>query len=150
MKNSDYSCSYTVQQTQKEVFNAICNVKGWWEINTEGNTTKPEDKFTVRFGKTYVDFKVVEWVPEKKIAWGVTDCWLEGFKDEKEWNNTQVNFEIETAGDGSNIRMTHIGLNPEVYCYENCKKGWDFYAGVSLKQLIETGKGQPNTPQKER
>jgi hypothetical protein len=41
--------------------------------------------------------------------------------------------------------MTHIGLVPGVECYEDCKKGWNFYVGESLFRWMTEGKGLPGS-----
>ena len=39
--------------------------------------------------------------------------------------------------------MKHVGLIPEIECYESCEKGWNFFTGDSLLKLINEGKGMP-------
>ena len=46
--------------------------------------------------------------------------------------------------------MTHIDLIPEIECYENCGKGWNFYTGESLTKLINEEAGMPDTPTNKR
>ena len=101
------------------------------------------DIFTTHFGETFVTFKVVEVVPQKKIVWLVTDCYLHWLKDKTEWTNTKLSFEISTENDETKILFTHIGLAPEVECYNDCRKGWDQYIKDSLLKLITEGKGLP-------
>jgi hypothetical protein len=54
-----------------------------------------------------------------------------------------MDFEISTVGDQTKINFTHIGLVPEIECYNMCVKGWDQYFKGSLYKLITEGKGQP-------
>lgn len=42
------------------------------------------------------------------------------------------------------LRFTHDGLVPEYECYDACSRGWTFYIGESLCDLITTGYGHPN------
>jgi hypothetical protein len=44
------------------------------------------------------------------------------------------------------VSFTHVGLVPEIECYNDCRKGWDFYIKESLRKLITEGKGVPETP----
>ena len=53
-------------------------------------------------------------------------------------------FEIWENENATQINFTHVGLIPEVECYENCKKGWNFFIGESLRKLITEGQGQPD------
>jgi len=97
----------------------------------------------VRFGETFVTFKVTESVPNEKIVWQVTDCYLPWLKDKTEWNYTNVVFEIFALDDNTRVAMTHIGLVPEIECFEGCKLGWDKYFKGSLFKLLTEHAGVP-------
>ncbi|MGN6342389.1 MAG: hypothetical protein ACTHML_15550 [Ginsengibacter sp.] len=49
------------------------------------------------------------------------------------------------AKPGSNLLTLVV---PWVECYEMCVKGWDQYFKSSLRELITTGKGQPQLRRK--
>ena len=150
MTAEDYHSAIIATVTAEEAFESINHVWKWWATNFEGSSEKLNDVFTVRFGETFVTFKVVESVPSKKIVWLVTDCYLHWLKDKKEWKNTQLDWEISSKGDVTRIDFTHVGLVPEIECYNDCKKGWDFYSKESLKNLLTEGKGMPETPKNAR
>jgi hypothetical protein len=150
MKQKDYQTSISVNATAKEAQEAINNVSEWWTKNFEGNANKLNDKFTVRFGKTFVDFKISEVVPDKKIVWSVTDCYLDWLNDKKEWNNTDIVWEISGNGKATKIDMIHVGLVPEIECYNDCRKGWNFFVNESLLKLLNEGKGLPDSPKASR
>lgn len=145
MTSIDYHIAFTVNNFPEEVYSAICRVPEWWSKNVEGNTDQLQDEFTILFGETFVRFRITEMIPDRKITWLVTDCYLHFLKDKTEWTDTQVEFEISVTPDGTKMEMTHAGLEPGIECYENCKAGWDFYAGKSLLKLITEKKGQPDT-----
>ena len=42
------------------------------------------------------------------------------------------------------MRFSHIGLTPEIECYEKCTSAWGFYINTSLRRLITTDEGAPN------
>lgn len=42
------------------------------------------------------------------------------------------------------VRFAHVGLAPQYECYEVCSNAWGGYLGCSLRNLINTGEGQPN------
>jgi hypothetical protein len=46
MSDPDYTTAITVDQTAKEAFNAINNVRGWWSEEIEGSTDKLGDELT--------------------------------------------------------------------------------------------------------
>ena len=77
------------------------------------------------------------------MVWQVTDSYLDWLTDKMEWQNTKMSFEISTKDNSTQINFTHIGLVPEVECYNDCVKGWDQYIKGSLLKLITEGKGQP-------
>lgn len=143
MTNKNYHSSITVNITPQQAFNGICKVNDWWG-HIDGKTEKLNDVFTYRPSETWVNFTITEFVPDKKIVWHVTDCYLPWLKDKKEWNNTDVVFEIEQKGDSTQINFTHNGLVPEIECYDACTKGWGKYFNGSLLNLLTTGKGQPS------
>ncbi|HVM88736.1 MAG TPA: hypothetical protein VMT76_11155 [Puia sp.] len=145
-KPKNYQACITVNADAKDAFEKIAKVNEWWASNIEGNTQKKGNVFTVRFGETFVTFKIAEAVPGKKTVWHVTDCYLHWIKDKKEWNDTKVVFTISEKHKETIIDMEHIGLTPAVECYTNCEKGWDFYIKQSLHKFITTGKGMPEKP----
>ena len=144
MENQDYQATIAVSQTAHEAFTAINNVSNWWTENLKGHSEKLNDVFTVDFGdNNFVTHKLIEVIPDKKVMWLVTDCYLSWFNDKTEWNDTKMSFEISTKGNSTEINFTHVGLVPEVECYDMCVKGWDQYVKGSLFKLITEGKGQP-------
>jgi hypothetical protein len=144
MENQNYMATLTVSQTANEVFKHINSVSKWWTENSEGDSENLNGVFTVDFGdNNFVTHKLIEVIPNKKVVWLVTDCYLSWFKDKTEWTNTKMSFEISTKGNSTQISFTHIGLVPEVECYDMCVKGWDQYVKGSLFKLITEGTGQP-------
>ena len=144
MKSENYNRSITANVNPIEAFNSICKVNEWWGKNIDGQTVKLNDVFTFHAGDTWVTFKITESDPGKKIVWHVTGCFLHWLNNKTEWNDTDVVFEISEKGDATEINFTHVGLVPQVECYNNCVKGWDQYFKGSLLNLLTTGKGQPN------
>ena len=152
MENKNYHKSIIVNISAEEAMKKISQVNLWWKKDFKGSAEKLNDTFTVPFTEpSFVDFIVSELIPDKKIVWKVTDCYLPWFRDKKEWNNTEVVFQLsgestrpdDTIGQGSTkIDFTHIGLVPEVECYDVCEKGWNGHIHT-LDQLINDGKGLP-------
>lgn len=147
MNTSDYRATLLVDKTPEEVINAINNIRGWWSEEMEGSAEKSNDVFTVRFGEVYITMKIVELIPGQKIVWQVIDCNKPWLKNKKEWNGTKISFEVSKKDDKTQIRFAHLGLVPEVECFEVCSNAWTDYLQGSLFKLITTGKGKP-TPMK--
>jgi len=143
MNSENFTCSITANITAKEAFESITKVNEWWTENLEGHSQKLNDVFTAHFGKTFTTHKLIEVVPGKKIVWLITDCHLDWLNDKKEWKDTKMSFEITSKDNATQINFTHIGLTPEIECYNDCRKGWTFYITESLFKLITEHKGTP-------
>ena len=144
MKEQDYHTSITVDATAHEVFESINSISQWWTENLEGSSQKLNDEFTVRFGDVhYSKQKLVEVVPDKKVVWLVTDSKLNFLNDKHEWTNTKISFEISSENDKTKIHFTHIGLVPEIECFDACSNAWSQYIQQSLWRLVTTGKDSP-------
>ncbi|MBT2968437.1 MAG: SRPBCC domain-containing protein [Candidatus Thiodiazotropha sp. (ex Ctena orbiculata)] len=65
--------------------------------------------------------------------------------DPEEWLGTILKFEITEQDEVCTVALTHIGLTPEMACYEICKTGWDHYIAGSLKQHLDGLGGRPNS-----
>ena len=146
MNKQDFSISFLVDQSSKEAFEAINNVRGWWTEGVDGNTEKLNDEFSVQFWDVhYSRQKLIEVVPHKKIVWLITDSKLTFTEDESEWTDTKIIFDIAEKGNQTEVRFTHIGLVPQIECYKDCTNAWSGYINGSLQSLITTGKGKPTT-----
>ncbi|MGC4036317.1 MAG: SRPBCC domain-containing protein [Chitinophagaceae bacterium] len=145
MSNTDFTTTITVDQSPEEVFNAINNVRGWWSEEIEGGTEKLNDIYLYHYKDVHiVKIKLTEVVPSKKIAWIVLDNYFSFTTDQTEWVGTKIIFEITKKGDKTELHFTHQGLVPQYECYKICHDAWTNYIQNSLKNLITTGKGQPN------
>ena len=146
MANQNFSVSFLVDQRPGEVFAAVNNVKGWWTENLEGNSQKLNDEFEVRFGDVhYSKQKLIELVPNKKVVWLVTDSKLSFLKDKSEWTGTKISFEMDEQDKKTQVRFTHLGLVPEIECYDACSNAWSEYINHSLRALITASNGKANS-----
>ncbi len=143
MTTTDFRTTVAVNQNPQVVFDAIAHVGGWWSKHFKGNAKNKGDVFSVKFGDTFVDFTITESIPGQKLVWLVTDCNLHWISNKKEWNGTEVVWEIDRSGNSTEIVLTHIGLVPESECYKDCFAGWTGLLKGSLYKLIEEGIGQP-------
>ncbi len=141
MKKKDYHKSLSTNVSPAEAFKKVSSVGNWWTTSFKGNAKKLNDTFSVKMGDTTVDFKIIEAIPNKKIVWLVTDCYLSWIKAKHEWTHTRIVFEIAEEKNNTVIGMTHVGLVPEVECYNDCIAGWDHFIGESLAKYLKTGKG---------
>ncbi len=147
MKNQSYHNSITADIPGSEVFDKISRVPEWWGTDFQGQSRNVGDVFTVRFqsGDIYT-IKIVDVVPDKKIVWQVIDSVRPSLKDINEWTGTQIVWDISSQGDATQVDMTHVGLDPDLECYDVCSQGWDFLILKSLFNLITENQGNPVGP----
>lgn len=142
---SDFTMTLLVDQTPREVFNAVTNVRGWWSEGIKGGTEKLNDEFLFEVeGVHRSRQKLIEVVRDRRVVWLVTDSDMSFLRDRSEWTGTKVVFEIDRYGDMTKLTFTHQGLSPEVECYDACAPAWTEYVRHSLFRLITTGQGDPN------
>ena len=144
MNNKNLVITVDVDQSAREVFNAVNNVTKWWTENVKGKTKSLNDEFTVQFEDVhYSKQKLIEVVPDKKVVWLITESRLNFLQNKEEWNNTRLVFDISAHGDKTRLQFTHVGLVPDIECYNDCSNAWGYYISGSLAKLITSGKGQP-------
>ena len=143
MKKQDFHRTITVKASAKEAFEKIAKVGDWWAKSFVGKALKIGDTFRIEFGSTWVNFKIIESIPDKKIVWYVADSCLPWLKDDTEWNYTKIIYEISSNAGKTRIGFTHLGLVPEIECYGNCEKGWTRFITISLPKFINEGIGLP-------
>lgn len=142
---ANYSASFLIDKSPATVFNAIADVTAWWSEDFKGSSQVLGDEFSVTFGTVhYSKHKVLDFLPFKRIVWLVTDSKLSFLKNQKEWTGTKNIFEISTEDGKTRLTFTHLGLLPNIECYGDCSKGWNYYLKESLLPFILTGKGNPN------
>jgi len=146
MRSKSYSTHFVVDNTPEEVFDAITDVRTWWSGEIEGDTDRLGANFTYRYKDMHESTQMLtELVPGKKVIWHVTHGNLHFVKDQSGWKDTDIVFEIEKKGRKTEVRFTHVGLEPSCECYAACSEGWDAVINGSLRQRILTGETQPDS-----
>ena len=123
--------------TPDEVYAALTTLdglSGWWTENTDGGTAVG-DVVHFRFQPGDIDMTVGELDPGRHVLWQVTD-------GPREWIGTTVNWELRPDGEGTTVLFTHHGWREPVEFMHHCSTKWAVFL-LSLKSLIETGKGAP-------
>lgn len=145
MNTPDFNTTLVVDQTPKQAFDAINNVRGWWSEEIEGETDKLNDVFKYHYEDVHAcTIKLIEVTPDKKVVWEVLENYFKFTKDTTEWTGTTISFEITEKDGKTQIAMTHHGLTSEYECFEICRGAWTNYIQNSLGSLISTGDGKPN------
>lgn len=140
MTTTNFTTTLTIDQTPREVFEAVNNPKNWWWGDIKGDSTKLNNEFEYRYKDMhYSKQRVVEMIPNEKVVWLVTESRLNFVEDEEEWTGTQMVFEISKKGGKTQLQFTHLGLQPAVECYSGCSTAWTQLIQQSLYNLIATG-----------
>lgn len=145
MSTRDFTATITVDQPPAEVFAAVTNVRGWWSADIEGDTGQPGDKFRFDIpGVHRCTMTLTEVVPGERIVWSVSDSHIDYVEDKTEWDGTEVVVDIAARDGRTELRFTHLGLVPDVECFDACSDAWGAYVTGSLRSLITTGTGAPH------
>lgn len=151
MSDHSYTTSFTSDRSPLEVFHAINDVRSWWNEDITGEAAAVGDEFTHHVKDIHrARMQVTELVPGERIAWRVLDNWFSFVADESEWKDTEIRFDLSEKDGATEVRFTHVGLVPDYECFDVCANAWGLYIGGSLRSLIATGTGHPNSSPGER
>ena len=143
MTKQDFTTTFLVDQTPKQVFNAINNPQAWWTGEIKGSTNKLNDEFTYRYKELHFsNQRIIDMIPDQKVVWLVTESKINYAEDKREWSDTKISFEISEQDNKTQLRFTHLGLVPEIECFDSCSNSWSQLIQQSLFSLITTSKGK--------
>ena len=138
---SNYHSKLSVSLHPRIVFEAISKEMSQWWTEMSAPITRIGDTTTARFedGTTW-SFKAVSIVQDQLIE---LHCYHANHihhvttpNMRSEWAGTSLRFELHKAGTATEITFTHIGLTPELSCYEICHSGWDHFFGSAFKMYL--------------
>ena len=138
----DYARRLRFRAPRERVFDAIATLEGvqrWWTPDASGSI-EPGQELELEFEG--VDDQVMR--VERSIRPSLVEWTCLRHSGHPEWEGTTVRFALAEAGhDECVLEFRHVGLVPELRCYDACEHGWDFFLGVSLAGLVERGEGSP-------
>jgi uncharacterized protein YndB with AHSA1/START domain len=105
--------------------------RGWWDSNAAGDAKKGG---LLTFFRNW-DFKVVETKPNELVKWKCV-------RGAGEWLNTEIVFQLAHKQGQTFVLFTHADWEKPVEFMHHCSTKWATFL-LSLKQLLETGKGRP-------
>jgi Activator of Hsp90 ATPase homolog 1-like protein len=123
---------------QNDVYKALTTIEGlsgWWTNDTKGDS-KVGAVLRFRFHAGGFDMKVLKLDPAKHVLWQV----VEG---PTEWIGTKISFDLKQEGDWTIVLFKHQGWKEPVEFMHHCSTKWAVFL-LSLKSLLETGKGAPH------
>ncbi len=142
MEEKSYTATIEVTNAPEEIFECITNdVAKWWGgKDFSGKSTELNDEFIINHpGAHYSIQRLVEVIPGKKLVWLVTESHLSWLKNQEEWTNTKMVFEISPKTYSFLLKFTHEGLVPEMESYTRCSEGWNMVIKDWLYTLIMYG-----------
>lgn len=146
MSDQSFSVSLLVAASPRQAYAAILDPRAWWGASIEGDAGRLGGEWTYRYGDMHFSrHRTTELVPGRRVVWQVVESTLNFIADRNEWTGTTIVFDIAPRGGGSEIVFTHVGIGPAVECYDICSRAWTGLIAGSLRELIETGAGDPDS-----
>ena len=127
-----------------QVYKALATregIAGWWTDDVTGGG-KGGGSLTFRFvvdgvERGHFDMKVLELQPNQQVLWQVVGG------NTPEWLGTKIGFALKQDGEYVVVLFKHQGWKEPVEFMHHCSTKWAIFL-MSLKQLLETGKGAPH------
>ncbi len=123
--------------TPEQVYEALTTIdglSGWWTERTTG-ATELRGVIAFRFKDDGFDMDVAELEPGRRVLWEVVG-------GPEEWIGTKIHWDLRQDGDYTIVLFKHEGWREPVEFMHHCSTKWGTFL-MSLKQLLETGKGAP-------
>ena len=132
-----------IKSSPDAVYRALTTRDGlaaWWTDKTQGEGPIG-GLFQFRFVDGDVDIggfemKVLELQPDRHVLWQVVG-------GPGEWIGTRISWDIRQEGEYAIVMFRHQDWREPVEFMHHCSTKWAIFL-MSLKALVETGKGQPN------
>lgn len=132
-----------IKAPASQVYQALATPEGvaaWWAEDTHGDR-EAGGSVKVRFTNNgqeigAMEMELEQLVPGELVLWR----FLAG---PAEWIGTHARFTLKQEGDYCIVLFTHEGWKERVEFTSHCSTKWAVFL-MSLKALLETGKGQPN------
>ena len=140
---SDYTAKIFSPNPPDETATRIDNgLELWWSTRVDRNP----NGFTIRFNRSHATFVYEPDSTTEGFVWTCTDAnmIIDGVKDSGEWKGTRLIWGLQTNGGGTDVTLTHAGLNSKIECFEVCVRGWQHYFENSLHAYLN---GQPASPE---
>jgi len=115
-------------------------VAGWWSKETSfaselGRTIKVVFRSPGGELKGEMAFELATLKPNEQVVWRIT-------AGPEEWLGTQVTFDLVQRGEQTIVQFGHRNWREAVEFTSHCSMKWATFL-LSLRQLVETGTGQP-------
>jgi uncharacterized protein YndB with AHSA1/START domain len=132
-----------IQATPQQVWDAITSsdftTKYYYgsPIESDWKAGSPYTMFSPDGQNVFIDGKVLEAEPSRRLVQTFNAKWSPDFADEPE---TRVTWEIEQMGDACKLTLTHEGFTTESKLYHGVDDGGWSQILSGMKTLLETGR----------
>jgi len=128
-----------IKSPPTETFKALTEqprLAGWWTTDTQGSF-EVGGVIAFRFAdRGFIDMKVIELDPGKRVVWQVVD-------GPGGWIGSKVSFDLKPENGYTEVFFKHAGWKEQGEFMHHCSTKWAVFV-MSLKSLLETGKGTPD------
>jgi len=132
-----------IKASPDTVFRALSTIEGfagWWTENTKGVSEVGKTiTFQFRDPKDVIigefEMEVLKQEPFKRVQWKCTS-------GPAEWVGTELTFDLKQENEFTIVLFGHRNWKESVEFMAHCSTKWAVFL-MSLKELMETGKGQP-------
>jgi uncharacterized protein YndB with AHSA1/START domain len=129
VKTTDIAAVYRTLVTLEEL-------KAWWTEDTSGEPGKAGGVIAFRFGAGGFDMQVTELVSPRLVQWKVV-------AGEPQWIGSVITWQLKETDGYIVVLFKHQGWKEATEFMHHCSTKWAIFL-MSLKDLIEKGKGAPN------
>jgi len=143
MAINNFTATIEVTNSPQDIFQRITtDVAKWWGgKDFSGKSINLNDEFIINHpGAHYSKQRLIEVIPGKKVVWLVTESNLSWLKNQEEWTNTKLVFEISAKNFSYILHFSHEGLTPEKESFVKCSEGWSMVIKDWLYTFIMYGK----------
>ena len=123
-----------------QVYEAVATkegVSGWWTRDGVQGESSEGSKLEFYFGQPQpaAVMEVEELHPQGHVQWNCID-------GADEWIGTRLSFDLKEAGADTVVMFSHADWRSPSEFMAHCSARWAYFL-LSLKSLMETGKGTP-------
>lgn len=117
-----------------EKLTSLEGLAGWWTHDTRGDCSIG-NRIEFYFNDLCMEMKVIELGEGKLVRW---QC----ISGDPQWIDTEITFKLRKKDKQVLVDFTHDKWREASELFTHCSTKWAVFL-LSLKKLIETGKGRP-------
>lgn len=129
-----------IEASPEEVYSALTEqtkLSAWWtKTETDKQIGSTANFFFGPNAEHKIEMEIIDLLPNKHVCWKCKS---------DPWAHTQAfEFNIQKDERGSALQFSNLGWIDTDEFFMHCNSKWGFFLGVSLKNLLEKGIGQPH------